>query len=213
MEPANEAPPTTRPRHRSRSKSPWLIGAALGGLALVAAACGSSAATPTTTTHPLANPPATAPTSGAVTVTSARVGSLGTILVSQSGLTLYRYTPDGKGKTTCTGTCAVDWPPLTLPAGTTTPTGSGGVSTTALGTITRPGGALQVTFDGMPLYRFSWDSGPGQAHGQGVGGIWFVLSPSTTSAVKTPSTTPKPSTTAKPSSTPTTQPAAGGYGY
>jgi predicted lipoprotein with Yx(FWY)xxD motif len=127
--------------------------------------------------------------------------------VNQSGLTLYRYTPDGKGKTTCTGTCAMDWPPLTLPAGTTTPTGSGGVSTTTLGTITRPGGARQVTFDGMPLYRFSGDSGPGQAHGQGVGGVWFVLSSSTTSAVKTPSTTSKPSTT------PTTQPTAGGYGY
>ena len=129
--------------------------------------------------HPVTNPPATGPTSGAVTVSSARVGSLGAILVNQSGLTLYRYSPDGKGKTTCTGTCAMDWPPLTLPAGTTTPTGSAGVSTAALGTITRPGGARQVTFDGMPLYRFSGDSGPGQAHGQGVGGVWFVLSPST----------------------------------
>jgi len=207
MKSANGTPSSTRTRHGSRSKSSWLITAALGALALVAAAWGSSAATATTTTHPHADPPSAAPASGVVTVTAARVGSLGTILVNRSGLTLYRYTPDGKGKTTCTGSCAADWPPLTLPPGTTRPTGSAGVGTTALGTIIRPGGARQVTFDGMPLYRFSGDSGPGQAHGQGVGGVWFVLSPSTSSAGAAPSTTPEPSTT------PTTQPTAGGYGY
>ena len=136
-------------------------------------------------------------TASAVTVKTAHSATLGTILVDQSGLTLYRYTPDGTGKTTCTGACAAAWPPLTLPSGATHAVPGAGVTASALGTITRPGGALQVTFQGMPLYRFAGDKKVGQTSGQGVAGTWFVVSPTTTPTPAAPaaSASNSPSTT------------------
>jgi len=159
----------------SSRRSRWLVGSSLTALLLIATACGSSGAT-TTTTKAGSPTPAT---SGTVTVKTTHSATLGTILVDQSGLTLYRYTPDGTGKTSCTGECSTAWPPLTLPSGTTHAGAAGGVTATALGTITRPGGALQVTFQGMPLYRFLGDTKSGDTKGQGVGGTWFVVTPTT----------------------------------
>jgi predicted lipoprotein with Yx(FWY)xxD motif len=190
---------------RSTPGRRWLVGGALVVIGLAAAACGSSAASSLTSSH----------SSGAkatlVTVGSATNGHLGTILVDQSGRTLYRYTPDGVGKTTCTGTCATIWPPLTLPSGTTHVTATGGVTSSELGTIVRPGGTLQVTFAGMPLYLYSGDNGPGQVNGQGVAGTWFVVSPTakaaTTKAATTKAAAPTTST-APTSATPTTAPSS-----
>jgi len=188
-------------RHRrSTPRRRVLVGGALVVIGLAAAACGSSAASSLTSSH----------SSGAkatlVTVGSATNGHLGAILVDQSGRTLYRYTPDGVGKTTCTGTCATIWPPLTLPSGTTHVTATGGVTSSKLGTIVRPGGTLQVTFAGMALYLYSGDNGPGQVNGQGVAGTWFVVSP-TAKAATTKAAAPTTST-APTSATPTTAPAS-----
>ncbi len=179
-----------------RPHSRWLIGAALGAVVVGAAACGSSGAATTATTK--ATPPA-------LTVSTVHSASLGTILVNQSGLTLYRYTPDGTGKTTCTGACAKAWPPLVLPTAATHLAGKGGVTTSELGTITRPGGAKQVTFKGMPLYRFAGDSAAGQTKGQGVAGTWFVVS--TSAAPATPAAAPT-ATTAAPTAVTTAPPVA-----
>jgi predicted lipoprotein with Yx(FWY)xxD motif len=160
----------------------WLAGGALGLIALAAAACGSSvdAAPPSAKTHSAANLKA----STLVSVMTAKNSGLGTILVNQAGLTLYTYTSDGKDMTTCTDACATAWPPLTLSAGTAKATAGPGVTASHLGTFTRPGGAVQVTFNGMPLYRFAGDTVPGQAHGQGVEGKWFVVSASGASTVR-----------------------------
>ena len=50
------------------------------------------------------------------------------------------------------GACAAAWPPV--PAeGQVTVTGRAGASD--LGTITRPDGSKQVTYDGHPLYYFA----------------------------------------------------------
>ena len=46
-----------------------------------------------------------------------------------------------------------------------------------LGTITRTNGAKQVTYNGLPLYRFASDAKPGDTNGQGVAHIWFVAQP------------------------------------
>ena len=82
---------------------------------------------------------------------------------------------------------------------------AGGVTATALGTVTRPGGALQVTFEGMPLYRFFGDTKSGDTKGQGVDGTWFVVSPTATPAAA-------PAAPASGSSSPTTHRAADGGG-
>jgi len=179
-----------------RPRSRWLLGAVLGAVGLGAAACGASGAATATTAK--AAPPA-------LTVSAVHSATLGTILVDQSGLTLYRYTPDGTGKTTCTGACATAWPPLVLPTAATHLTGKDGVTTSELGTITRPGGAKQVTFKGMPLYRFAGDTAAGQTKGQGVAGAWFVVS--TSAAPATPAVAPT-ATTAAPTTVTTAPPVA-----
>jgi hypothetical protein len=61
--------------------------------------------------------------------------------------------------------------------------------TGSLGSLTRPDGTTQVTFDQHPLYTYSQDTAPGQANGQGVDGTWFVLKASSTTGTTVPSTT------------------------
>jgi hypothetical protein len=84
---------------------------------------------------------------------------------------------------------------VTVPSGAVPAAGPGVTATVA--TKTRPEGTAQVTYGGAPLYRFAADKAPGDANGQGVGGIWFVVpvsGPAATGA--TPATTAPPATTA-----------------
>jgi predicted lipoprotein with Yx(FWY)xxD motif len=46
-----------------------------------------------------------------------------------------------------------------------------------VGTITRDDGTVQATLDGWPLYYWQGDKAPGDATGQGVQGVWWVLTP------------------------------------
>ncbi|MBV9207825.1 MAG: hypothetical protein JO037_21035 [Actinobacteria bacterium] len=44
--------------------------------------------------------------------------------------------------------------------------------------ILRPGGTVQATYDGHPLYTYIGDSGPGQARGDNLnlnGGLWYEV--------------------------------------
>jgi predicted lipoprotein with Yx(FWY)xxD motif len=152
---------------------------ALAALTL-AAACGSSSSGKSPAKNP-ANPPA----QNAVTVSSRTTGA-GTVLVDSSGRTVYATDQDAAGKVACVSSCASIWPPLTVPAGTT-PTGSG--LSGQLGTLTRPDGMTQVAYNGRPLYRFTQDRQPGDAHGNGTeddfAGVhfhWHALTLSGTSA-------------------------------
>ena len=111
----------------------------------------------------------------AVTVKVAHNATLNSsVLVDQSGRTLYHITTDTGKKVTCTGACATIWPPLTIPKGTKAAAGSG-VTKSKLGTITRPDGRTQVTYAGLTLYRYSGDSKPGQAKGEGFQKIWYAV--------------------------------------
>jgi predicted lipoprotein with Yx(FWY)xxD motif len=114
------------------------------------------------------------------------------VLSDAQGTTLYRYTPDTPGVSVCTGGCATTWPPLTLPAGVSKPVAGPGV--TNLGTIKRADGSLQVTYMGMPLYRYVGDTSRTDATGQGLGGTWYVLKAS----ASTPATPAAPTTTSAP---------------
>ena len=49
---------------------------------------------------------------------------------------------------------------------------------TRLGTLTRPDGRLQLTYAGLPLYRFAQDRKAGDVKGQGSGGTWFAVAAS-----------------------------------
>jgi predicted lipoprotein with Yx(FWY)xxD motif len=111
------------------------------------------------------------------TVSVARNGTLGGILVSATGRTLYQTSADRRGVVTCTGACAARWPPLMISAHAR-PLAGRGVSAALLGTVKRPGGVLQVTYRGMPLYLFAGDKTAGQTNGQGFGGVWHAIAAS-----------------------------------
>ena len=145
-------------------------------LAAVVAACGGPGATtapptavPPTTAPPTAAPPTTAPptTAAAATVEAKPVGSIGTVLVASSnGMTVYTFTMDVKdsGKSACLADCIANWPALTVAAGGSPVAGTGVTGT--LGTIIREDdGALQVTYNGLPLYFFIGDKAPGDSNG------------------------------------------------
>ena len=123
--------------------------------------------------------PAPAPSGPSYEVRVASIGGLGSVLVDGTGYALYAYQPDGQaGRSTCYGLCAINWPPLVLPAGVTLPTSGPGVRADLLGTTTRTDGSRQVTYAGRPLYRWALDTRPGEALGQAVdaqGGWWYTV--------------------------------------
>jgi predicted lipoprotein with Yx(FWY)xxD motif len=109
---------------------------------------------------------------GGLPIGTASTAALGTFLTGSGGMTLYIFTKDRPNQTTCTGGCAQLWPPLTVPAGHQPQAGAG--VTGRLGTLVRPDGGTQATYDGMPLYYYSGDTKAGDTTGQGQGGVWFV---------------------------------------
>lgn len=100
---------------------------------------------------------------------------LGEIVVDADGMTLYMFDTDtqGSGESSCTGECLTNWPPLTTEGEAPAVEGVTG----EVGTITTADGSTQVTLNGWPLYYFAGDAAAGDVNGQGVGGIWWVLSP------------------------------------
>ena len=135
------------------------------------------AATPAASV-PAATPAASASAQavGGQTIMTATVGSKGTLIVAGNGMTVYTFTKDtpNSGKSACTGACLATWPALTVPAGSkpSAGTGAGG----KLGTITRSDdGALQVTYNGLPLYFFSGDHAAGDSNGVYTG--WEAVKP------------------------------------
>ncbi len=115
------------------------------------------------------------------------------ILVNAKGLTLYFWTSDTPTHSTCiddpTYHCSKVWPPLVTTDG---PQAGPGVKASLLATLTRDDGRTQVTYAGHPLYTFHGYSGtpadrkPGDLHGQGYIGIWWVLSPAGKKITKIP---------------------------
>ena len=95
---------------------------------------------------------------------------LGTILVDAEGFTLYVFTNDTGGASTCNEGCIDNWP--AVPADT--PIGSD-LDASLFGTTTRDDGSEQLNVNGQPLYRYTPDAAPGDINGQGVGGVWFVI--------------------------------------
>jgi predicted lipoprotein with Yx(FWY)xxD motif len=97
------------------------------------------------------------------------------VLVGSNGRTLYLFQADKNGTSACSGACAAAWPPDIV---TGSPQAGSGVNQALLGTITRPDGTVQLTYNGHPLYYFRVDTAAGVAHGQGLkafGAEWYVV--------------------------------------
>lgn len=195
----------------------WIVPLVGATALIVLAACGSSSRTAvepgaqpsvaneTTTT---VDPAASATTTMKPVVTAATTAKHGAVLVDGDGMTLYTLTNNGT-PVTCTGQCAMAWPPLMVPAGTTTVDTTTGV--TGLGTAPGDGGT-QVTAGDLPLYRFTGDAAAGDTNGDGIanfGGVWHVVK-APASAVVVPPPTDPPATDPPATSPPTT---TDSYGY
>jgi predicted lipoprotein with Yx(FWY)xxD motif len=117
---------------------------------------------------------------------------LGDVLVDANGYTLYAFTDDANGMSTCNGACAQSWPPLTVSADWTAGTG---LDRAIFHTITRDDGQAQLVAGEWPLYTFAGDRQPGDVNGQGSLGKWFAVQPDAT-LVENSSVGSPPSTTA-----------------
>lgn len=143
----------------------WRSGPWLG--VLLAVAVGLAAGS-------LALPGRSVSAQNAPTVQTRTVSNIGTVLTGSDGKTLYVFDQDTPGASACNGGCATTWPPLTLASGNpVAPAGVGG----SFGTISRSDGTRQVTYNDHPLYFFSADAQPGDAKGDGVGGVWHAAKP------------------------------------
>jgi predicted lipoprotein with Yx(FWY)xxD motif len=140
--------------------------------ALSVAACGGSS-NDNATAAPAA--PKTADAK-ATTIGEANTG-LGKILVDSQGRTIYLFQKDSGTKSTCSGACAVAWPPVRTSG---KPTVGSGLTAAKVATTPRSDGKPQVTYNGHPLYLFQEDQNPGDTNGQGINGFgapWYVMSP------------------------------------
>ena len=95
---------------------------------------------------------------------------LGSILVDAEGFTLYIFTNDTGGTSSCNEGCIENWP--AVPGDTAI---GADLDASLFATTARDDGTEQLTVNGMPLYRYVPDEAPGDVNGQGVGGVWFVV--------------------------------------
>jgi len=162
-----------RPRGRTLRLLAPLV--ALGLLAACSAADDTPATPAPSTPAPATEPAPDAPdAAGAPATVTTASGSLGTFLTDGDGRTLYLFTPDSPGVSTCTDACLQAWPALVTDGA---PEAAGMADATLLGTLVRDDGGVQVTYAGWPLYAFAGDTVAGDVNGQGVEGVWFLVAP------------------------------------
>jgi predicted lipoprotein with Yx(FWY)xxD motif len=97
----------------------------------------------------------------------------GQILTDSEGRSLYAFTKDTDGQSTCNAGCEENWPPLLADG---KPSGSADVNG-ALKTVSREDGTKQVVIGKWPLYYFAGDNAPSDTQGQGVNDVWFLVGP------------------------------------
>ncbi len=140
-------------------------------VAVVLAACVKG----NTTTSTNGASPSRATGGGSGKIGSTKISGVGRVLHNPQGFTLYHLITEKNGQFQCTGSCTSTWRPYLAPGGRA-PSSAASLPE-QVGTITRPDGGVQVTYDGFPLYTYSGDSGPGQANGNGRSKLWYAVTP------------------------------------
>ena len=90
----------------------------------------------------------------------------GEVLTDAKGMTLYTFDKDADGTSACYDACAGKWPPLMAAADAA----ADGKYTL----VERKDGKRQWAYDGRPLYLWQNDKKPGDATGDGMGGVWHI---------------------------------------
>ncbi len=164
----------------------------LGALVFLLAACGNSPATPGSAyggSSAMSTPSSSGSmgsgsgsTTGSAATLTIKKTKIGDVLANSKGYTLYWYAKDHKGgPPTCSGSCLSAWPALIGKPAAAMGTSLAG----KLGTVTRPGGTVQATYNGYPLYTYAEDMAPGDTSGNGAGGAWHVITGKVLTLAKT----------------------------
>ncbi|MBI3993458.1 MAG: hypothetical protein HY342_09300 [Candidatus Lambdaproteobacteria bacterium] len=104
----------------------------------------------------------------AVPVSTEQTAS-GSILVDENRMTLYTFARDTAMTSNCNGKCAERWIPLEA--------FEGDQAEGDYQIFARSDGAKQWAYKGKPLYLYDGDESPGDAKGDGMGGMWKVARP------------------------------------
>lgn len=167
-------------------KAAHLISTALLGAVVVLAGCSSSSKSPAAATTPIGattTTPSTVPGAATTIATptnptlraATNVTLSKEIIVDRAGRTVYMYVPDAASKTSrVPAALKTLWPAVLAPGAAIVGTG---LSASKLAVDLQTNGSHQVAYNGHLLYTFSQDTAPGDAKGQGLGRIWFALSP------------------------------------
>lgn len=110
--------------------------------------------------------PTPTPAPGASYTLTTRSTSLGTIVTTGNGMTVYRYDGDTANDASCAG-CSPTWPALKA-AGSLSMSGVSGTVSTA------PDG--QVMVNGWRLYTYAYDYAPGDVNGESSA-LWSAVNP------------------------------------
>ncbi|MBI3023494.1 MAG: hypothetical protein HYY68_07195 [Thaumarchaeota archaeon] len=104
--------------------------------------------------------------------------ALGQYFVDSQGRTLYYFANDvpSSGNSSCVDACVGNWPTFSVSRVDVPST----LDSSEFKTIFRADGTKQLTYKGWPLYYFAGDAKPGEANGEGLGKVWFVMKPSYT---------------------------------
>lgn len=115
---------------------------------------------------------------GVLTVTTADAG--GTYITDAAGNSVYMLEADTDGVDACIGDCLETWPPVLVTDVDPTIDLGGGLDPDLLGTVERDDGTLQLTYNGMPLYRYAADTGANRIAGHDLEdqwGHWYLVTP------------------------------------
>jgi predicted lipoprotein with Yx(FWY)xxD motif len=89
------------------------------------------------------------------------------VLADAKGMTLYVFTKDTPNVSTCYDGCAKAWPPFAVL--------DASKANAEFTVVARKDGSKQWAHKGRPLYYYAGDDKPGDATGEGSGGVWFVV--------------------------------------
>jgi predicted lipoprotein with Yx(FWY)xxD motif len=109
-----------------------------------------------------------------ITINIKKLSDTVSYLTDGQGISLYISLKDAPGKSNCNAACQRVWKPLVV-SGKIIP--GSGVNVANLGVILLADGTRQVTYLGAPLYTYNKDTNPGDTSGQGIDGVWFLVTP------------------------------------
>lgn len=93
--------------------------------------------------------------------------SIGQVMTTPAGATVYTFDKDQVGKSNCYSDCAKNWPPV-IATDAAQPYGR-------MTLANRDDGQRQWAYDGKPLYTFAEDRMHGDVKGDKVGNVWHVV--------------------------------------